>query len=560
MSILASASITLVRVDDGAKGDTGVGIASVDVYYYLSASSASLSGGSWSTTAPTWVDGKYVWSKTVTTNTNGTSTESGAVCITGQKGATGVQGPQGEIGETGTGIESIIEQYYLSTSKDSPPTDARGKYNITTTQNGDGTQTLSIIDAVDGGNYNITTTQNDDGTQTLSITTDDIWSEAPPTWSTGKYIWTRSKIVYKNPTSVVYTTPICDSSWEAVNEIKVGGRNLFSGYGEEEIRLNDYQNTGSFTQFIDCLTFSPCETVGETYTISFWAKSPNGSTPLAIYNDNKNPRHFYFPRTTLTYSLNDEWEYFTLNVTNTDRGEEYEDTYCNRIEIYAPNQLGVLVKKIKVERGNKATDWTPAPEDVHDDIVNVGSSAEDKLNETNNKIQTSLAELTEAMGVLSTSLGGRVDIVEKNLRQIVVDENGSTVMDQTGDGYSFNFYAAVSEFLGSSELMKQALAHQGKIFFEKDENGDPYIKLQPSDDSRIKLKLDVDSMSFLGKSDEIIGKIEADTEGRLGVSVDNETVTGEFRQSNQNEEHGEFVWQVRPNGNYGVSWKVIQGG
>jgi hypothetical protein len=42
-------------------------VTSVDVYYYNSTSSTSLSGGSWSTNTPTWTNGKYVWSKTVTT-------------------------------------------------------------------------------------------------------------------------------------------------------------------------------------------------------------------------------------------------------------------------------------------------------------------------------------------------------------------------------------------------------------------------------------------------------------------------------------------------------------
>lgn len=44
------------------------------------------------------------------------------------------------------------------------------------------------------------------------------WVESMPTWSNGKYLWTRYKVVYKNPASTVYTTPVCDSSWEAVNE------------------------------------------------------------------------------------------------------------------------------------------------------------------------------------------------------------------------------------------------------------------------------------------------------------------------------------------------------
>ena len=60
------------------------------------------------------------------------------------------------------------------------------------------------------------------------------WKDVAPTWSTGKYLWTRSKIVYKNPTDTKYTTPVCDNSWEAVNEIVIGGRNLAHDTNTEE--------------------------------------------------------------------------------------------------------------------------------------------------------------------------------------------------------------------------------------------------------------------------------------------------------------------------------------
>ena len=83
----------------GGTGNTGVGVSSVDVWYYQSTSATALSGGSWSTTAPTWVDGKYVWTKTVTTYTNTTTDETSAVCITGQKGSQGIQGPKGNDGQ-----------------------------------------------------------------------------------------------------------------------------------------------------------------------------------------------------------------------------------------------------------------------------------------------------------------------------------------------------------------------------------------------------------------------------------------------------------------------------
>ena len=73
----------------------------------------------------------------------------------------------GMMGDTGRGITSVTTEYYISTSQ----------------------ETL-----VDGS-----------------------WSESQPEWEEGKYIWTRSKIVYNNPTSTEYTTAVCDAGWAAIN-------------------------------------------------------------------------------------------------------------------------------------------------------------------------------------------------------------------------------------------------------------------------------------------------------------------------------------------------------
>lgn len=127
-------------------------IKSVDVEYYLSTSATSLSGGSWSTTAPTWVDGKYMWSRTVTVDGTGSKTYSpnqNGVCIAGAKGSTGA---------AGKGVTSIVEQYYKSTSATS----------------------------LTGGS----------------------WSTTYPGWENGKYIWTRSVITYTDKTTSI-TTAVC---------------------------------------------------------------------------------------------------------------------------------------------------------------------------------------------------------------------------------------------------------------------------------------------------------------------------------------------------------------
>ena len=179
--------------DRANKGEfDGRGVKSTSVEYQASTSGTTVPTGTWSPTIPSVAAGSYLWTKTTTNYTSGNPTIGYSVArmgvngAKGDKGATGAQGPQGVKGDTGpqgpkgptgaqgptgatgTGVASMTQQYYMSDSK--------------TTQSG------------------------------------GSWVESMPTWSNGRYLWTRYKVVYKNPASTVYTTPVCDSSWEAVNE------------------------------------------------------------------------------------------------------------------------------------------------------------------------------------------------------------------------------------------------------------------------------------------------------------------------------------------------------
>lgn len=148
----AYGEITISEIHDG------VGVSSVDIWFYLSTSQTELIGGQWTTNAPVSTDGKWIWTKTVTQLTNGESNETRPICVSGSSGA------------TGKGIDTIEEEYYLSDSK----------------------------------------TQQTGGS----------WVNVPPKWIYGKYMWTRIKITYKNPVSIEYTQPICDTSWETANDFK----------------------------------------------------------------------------------------------------------------------------------------------------------------------------------------------------------------------------------------------------------------------------------------------------------------------------------------------------
>lgn len=199
----------------GEAGKDGKGVQSVDVLYYLSSSSTSLSGGSWSTNSPTWVDGKYIWSKTKVVYTDGSSIETNPACITGGKGSTG---------DNGRGVSSIVEEYYLSTSSNSlvggswsttPPTWENGKYiwtrSVITYTDSASTTTDPICVTGGKGAMGIGVKSVSEQyylSTSYSTTTGGSWSTTVPAWKDGKYIWTRSIITYTD-NSYTETTPVC---------------------------------------------------------------------------------------------------------------------------------------------------------------------------------------------------------------------------------------------------------------------------------------------------------------------------------------------------------------
>lgn len=83
--------------EQGIQGLPGVGISSVQGEYYQSSSSSSLVGGEWSTTAPAWLNGTYVWQRLKIIFTDESVSYTAAVNITGEKGNTGSSGSTADI-------------------------------------------------------------------------------------------------------------------------------------------------------------------------------------------------------------------------------------------------------------------------------------------------------------------------------------------------------------------------------------------------------------------------------------------------------------------------------
>lgn len=97
MAVKATALITLTRVNDGAKGDrgpTGNGIKSTSVTYQIWANGTSTPTGTWSSTPPkTTADKPYLWTKTVLTYTDGSTSP-----------------PSYSVGSTPEGVEEKVDK------------------------------------------------------------------------------------------------------------------------------------------------------------------------------------------------------------------------------------------------------------------------------------------------------------------------------------------------------------------------------------------------------------------------------------------------------------------
>ena len=101
----------------GDKGDAGRGISSTAVTYQASTNGTTVPSGTWENTIPSVSANQYLWTRTIITYTDGTTSTSYSI---GKMGATGATGAAGK------GIKSTAVTYQASTSGTTVPTGTWG--------------------------------------------------------------------------------------------------------------------------------------------------------------------------------------------------------------------------------------------------------------------------------------------------------------------------------------------------------------------------------------------------------------------------------------------------
>lgn len=210
---------------------------------------------------------------------------------------------------------------------------------------------------------------------------------------TNKVTSNTTKIEQSAAAIKLQATKITETS-NKIDNLQIGGRNLLKNSHSVE-QTYSYPSSNYVDQ---CKWVTSIPLNGDTYTLSFWAKSTVAGDIIRV--------HFYSP-SNITHCVGSQGQVsgntdgqcdFTLSTTLT----KYWVTYTipkggnSARSVIIPRMFSnfgkgtVSVKWEKLEEGNKATDWIPAPEDV-DEAINTErterqSAIETKANEITSKV------------------------------------------------------------------------------------------------------------------------------------------------------------------------------
>jgi hypothetical protein len=203
----------------------------------------------------------------------------------------------------------------------------------------------------------------------------------------------------------------------AVNNIQVGGTNLFSGTkdlsglntGGGALISNDYLG---FTS-VSCSTWQnrdfilessiPNLKINQYYTLSFYAKSTVTGDKLTSYFWPNLDGQEGDGRTQM--NLTTDWERYS--VTWLRLNAEAVNIIVGRL-VTSGGTGTVSVCGVKLEEGNKATSWSPAPEDVSQDATDKANTAYTNAKSYVDNNYVTQTTYTTEIGVLDNAISAKV--------------------------------------------------------------------------------------------------------------------------------------------------------
>lgn len=432
---------------DGIPGKDGVGIRSTSITYAIGVSGTVPPTNGWNNQVPNVPAGQYLWTKTVWSYTDNTSetgysvSKIGEQGVKGDKGDTGPTGPKGDRGLQGErglqglqgpkgdqGIPGVkgadgktqythiayadtvsgsgfsqtdTDKAFIGMYQDFNTTDSRNPqdYRWSKWKGSDGRDGIPGKAGADGRTpyVHFAYADSGDGRTGFSLTQD----------GTKRYLGVCTNFDKANSTNPA------DYSWnDTAGSVSVGGRNLLKG------SKGPFKPDRKPTNFDNNVLYKTETSVfleqNQKYLIS--AKSDGNFT--ALHNPN-----IESDNVTL-WLIDDKYQNYQI-VSDLKTGttgtlvtwNKPTGNYHLRVNTYHKT-ASKSVWEVKIEKGTVKTDWTPAIEDVQDDIDSkadqVLTQAQlNKLNEVNSVVQAEL-EAKASLEILNQWVKACQDFVNAN--------------------------------------------------------------------------------------------------------------------------------------------------
>lgn len=411
---------------DGIPGKDGVGIHSTTITYAKGVSGTVPPTTGWVSQVPSVPAGQYLWTKTVWSYTDNASETGYSVSKIGEQGAKGDKGDTGPKGDQGIpGIKGAdgktqythiayadtvsgsgfsqtdTDKAFIGMYQDFSTTDSRNPqdYRWSKWKGSDGRDGIPGKPGADGRTPYIHFAYADsaDGRTGFSLTQD----------GTKRYLGICTNFDKANSTNPV------DYSWnDTAGSVSVGGRNLLKG------SKGPFKPDKKPTNFDNNVLYKNETSVyleqNQKYLIS--AKSDGNFT--ALHNANVESDNVTL------WLIDDKYQNYQI-VSDLKTGTtgtlitwvKPTGNYHLRVNTYHKT-ASKSVWEVKIEKGTVKTDWTPAIEDVQDDIDSkadqVLTQAQlNKLNEVNSVVQAEL-EAKASLDILNQWVKAYQDFVNAN--------------------------------------------------------------------------------------------------------------------------------------------------
>lgn len=381
----------------GSTGPQGVSVTTIKDQWYKSTSNTAQAGGSWSDTQPNWESGKYIWTRSHITFSNGNTTTTNPVLANAinnaNANASNAVSTANTANSTANTAKSTADAAKSSAASavstaNTAKSTASNAASTANTAKSTADSANNKIDNLKIGGRNLIPVgmiKNCNGLSTFSYDkTSNTWTCVAPigsnSWGRGIYFDTGVKKIYI-PRGYTYiisleVNPEVACIWNS--DVNNGFDGMPSGTG------NDNDNTSLRKSSGHSLVANKWQRVWFSYT----------------------------PRTDVSYDIFDASSNWGIITTD------------------AKSPIKFKIRNVKGEFGTVPTDWTPAPEDVDNKIDTAQKSADNANSSVNalNKIATKSYSVSGA--------NGKAQWVRLGTLTSAGDASVVVITLQTGNGFN----------------------------------------------------------------------------------------------------------------------------